>query len=137
MLRDCVKTSNYPNRPLDNIIIYDSIEVGIKHKDKLMKNTDTANTLEALASVIKLLDDKGNEIRILGNCGFEDDCMIVTFGIKPKVIESNQPHQKAHFFYTRHVDTVKKYINDEITVKMGVPILECQNIQTTIEKKIN
>jgi len=27
--------------------------------------------------------------------------------------------------------------NDEITVKMGIPILECQNIPTTIEKKIN
>ena len=32
---------------------------------------------------------------------------------------------------------IAKYINDEITVKMGVPILECQNIPTTIEKKIN
>ena len=30
-----------------------------------------------------------------------------------------------------------RYINDEITVKMGVPILESQNIPTTIEKKIN
>ncbi len=32
---------------------------------------------------------------------------------------------------------IAKYINDEIAVKMGVPILECQNIPTTIEKKIN
>ncbi|WP_288235051.1 diaminopimelate epimerase [uncultured Prochlorococcus sp.] len=32
---------------------------------------------------------------------------------------------------------IAKYINDEITVKMGVPIFECQNIPTTIEKKIN
>ncbi len=32
---------------------------------------------------------------------------------------------------------IAKYINDEITVKMGIPILECQNIPTTIEKKIN
>ena len=32
---------------------------------------------------------------------------------------------------------IAKYINDEITVKMGVPILESQNIPTTIEKKIN
>ena len=29
---------------------------------------------------------------------------------------------------------IAKYINDEITVKMGVPILESQNIPTTIEK---
>jgi len=27
---------------------------------------------------------------------------------------------------------IAKYINDEITVKMGFPILECQNIPTTI-----
>ena len=32
---------------------------------------------------------------------------------------------------------IAKYINDEITVKMGVPILDSQNIPTTIEKKIN
>ncbi len=32
---------------------------------------------------------------------------------------------------------IAKYINDEITVKMGFPILDCQNIPTTIEKKIN
>jgi len=32
---------------------------------------------------------------------------------------------------------IAKYINDEITVKMGVPILECHNIPTIIEKKIN
>ncbi len=32
---------------------------------------------------------------------------------------------------------IAKYKNDEITVKMGVPILECQYIPTTIEKKIN
>ncbi len=32
---------------------------------------------------------------------------------------------------------IAKYLNDEITVKMGVPILESQNIPTTIEKKIN
>ena len=32
---------------------------------------------------------------------------------------------------------IAKYINDEITVKMGVPILESQNIPTIIEKKIN
>ncbi len=32
---------------------------------------------------------------------------------------------------------IAKYINDEITVKMGVPILDSRNIPTTIEKKIN
>ena len=32
---------------------------------------------------------------------------------------------------------IAKYINDEITVKMGAPILESQNIPTTIKKKIN
>ena len=32
---------------------------------------------------------------------------------------------------------IAKYINEEITVKMGVPILDSQNIPTRIEKKIN
>jgi len=32
---------------------------------------------------------------------------------------------------------VAKYIKDEITVKMGVPILDSQNIPTTIGKNIN
>ncbi len=32
---------------------------------------------------------------------------------------------------------IANYINDEITVKMGVPILDSQNIPTKIEKKIN
>jgi len=32
---------------------------------------------------------------------------------------------------------IAKYINHEITVKMGFPILDIQNIPTTIEKKIN
>ena len=32
---------------------------------------------------------------------------------------------------------IAKYEKDEITVKMGFPILESQNIPTTIEKKIN
>jgi len=32
---------------------------------------------------------------------------------------------------------IAKYINDEITVKMGFPILDSQYIPTTIEKKIN
>jgi len=32
---------------------------------------------------------------------------------------------------------IAQYLNDEITVKMGVPILESQNIPTTIGKKIN
>jgi len=45
-------------------------------------------------------------------------------------------------FYEYKIETkaglkIAKYINDEITVKMGVPILESQNIPTKIEKKIN
>ncbi len=32
---------------------------------------------------------------------------------------------------------IAKYINDEITVKMGVPILDIKNIPTTIDQKIN
>ena len=32
---------------------------------------------------------------------------------------------------------IAKYINNDISVKMGVPILESENIPTTIEKKIN
>ena len=77
-----------------------------------------------------IFNSDGSEAQMCGN-GIR--CLV-------EYLHLNDPMKNKNIEYkieTKAGLKIAKYINDEITVKMGFPILDSQNIPTTIEKKIN
>ena len=77
-----------------------------------------------------IFNSDGSEAQMCGN-GIR--CLVEYLHINDSINNKNIEYK----IETKAGLKIAKYINDEITVKMGVPILESQNIPTTIEKKIN
>ena len=77
-----------------------------------------------------IFNSDGSEAQMCGN-GIR--CLVEYLHINDSQINKNIEYK----IETKAGLKVAKYINDEITVKMGIPILDSQNIPTTIEKKIN
>ena len=77
-----------------------------------------------------IFNSDGSEAQMCGN-GIR--CLVEYLHLN----DSNNNKNIEYKFQTKAGLKIAKYINDEITVKMGVPILDSQNIPTTIEKKIN
>ncbi len=77
-----------------------------------------------------IFNSDGSEAQMCGN-GIR--CLVEYLHVNDSIKNKNIEYK----IETKAGLKVAKYINDEITVKMGVPILESQNIPTTIEKKIN
>jgi diaminopimelate epimerase len=77
-----------------------------------------------------IFNSDGSEAQMCGN-GIR--CLVEYLHLNDSINNKNIEYK----IETKAGLKIAKYINDEITVKMGVPILECQNIPTTIEKKIN
>ena len=77
-----------------------------------------------------IFNSDGSEAQMCGN-GIR--CLVEYLHLNDSIKNKNIEYK----IETKAGLKVAKYINDEITVKMGVPILDSQNIPTTIEKKIN
>jgi len=77
-----------------------------------------------------IFNSDGSEAQMCGN-GIR--CLVEYLHVNDSIKNKNIEYK----IETKAGLKVAKYINDEITVKMGVPILDSQNIPTTIEKKIN
>ena len=77
-----------------------------------------------------IFNSDGSEAQMCGN-GIR--CLVEYLHVNDSIKNKNIEYK----IETKAGLKVAKYINDEITVKMGVPILDNQNIPTTIEKKIN
>ena len=77
-----------------------------------------------------IFNSDGSEAQMCGN-GIR--CLVEYLHLNDSTMNENIEYK----IETKAGLKIAKYINDEITVKMGVPILDSQNIPTTIEKKIN
>jgi len=77
-----------------------------------------------------IFNSDGSEAQMCGN-GIR--CLVEYLHINDSMNKINTEYK----IETKAGIKIAKYINDEITVKMGVPILDSQNIPTKIEKKIN
>ena len=77
-----------------------------------------------------IFNSDGSEAQMCGN-GIR--CLVEYLHVNDSINNKNLEYK----IETKAGLKIAKYINDEITVKMGVPILKSQNIPTTIEKKIN
>jgi len=77
-----------------------------------------------------IFNSDGSEAQMCGN-GIR--CLVEYLQVNDSIKNKNIEYK----IETKAGLKVAKYINDEITVKMGVPILDSQNIPTKIEKKIN
>ncbi len=77
-----------------------------------------------------IFNSDGSEAQMCGN-GIR--CLIEYLQINDSIKNINTEYK----IETKAGIKIAKCINDEITVKMGVPIFDSQNIPTTIEKKIN
>ena len=77
-----------------------------------------------------IFNSDGSEAQMCGN-GIR--CLVEYLHV------NDSPNNKNNEFKieTKAGLKIAKYINDEITVKMGIPILDSPNIPTKIEKKIN
>ena len=77
-----------------------------------------------------IFNSDGSEAQMCGN-GIR--CLVEYLHINDSIKNKNIEYK----IETKAGLKIAKYINEEITVKMGVPILDSQNIPTRIEKKIN
>ncbi len=77
-----------------------------------------------------IFNSDGSEAQMCGN-GIR--CLVEYLHVNDSIKNKNIEYK----IETKAGLKVAKYVNEEITVKMGVPILDNQNIPTTIEKKIN
>ena len=77
-----------------------------------------------------IFNSDGSEAQMCGN-GIR--CLVEYLHINDSIKNKNIEYK----IETKAGLKIAKYINEEITVKMGVPILDSQNIPTLIEKKIN
>ena len=77
-----------------------------------------------------IFNSDGSEAQMCGN-GIR--CLVEYLHVNDSIKNKNIEYK----IETKAGLKVAKYINDEITVKMGIPILDSQNIPTKIEKKIN
>ncbi len=77
-----------------------------------------------------IFNSDGSEAQMCGN-GIR--CLVEYLHVNDAIKNKNIEYK----IETKAGLKVAKYINDEITVKMGVPILDSQNIPTKIQKKIN
>ena len=77
-----------------------------------------------------IFNSDGSEAQMCGN-GIR--CLIEYLHVNDGLTSKNIEYK----IETKAGLKIAKYINDQITVKMGVPILDSQNIPTTIVKKIN
>ena len=77
-----------------------------------------------------IFNSDGSEAQMCGN-GIR--CLVEYLHINDSIKNKNIEYK----IETKAGLKIAKYINEEITVKMGVPILDSQNIPTIIEKKIN
>jgi len=77
-----------------------------------------------------IFNSDGSEAQMCGN-GIR--CLVEYLHINDSIKNKNIDYK----IETKAGLKIAKYKNNEITVKMGLPILDSQNIPTTIEKKIN
>jgi len=77
-----------------------------------------------------IFNSDGSEAQMCGN-GIR--CLVEYLHINDSMSKKNIDYK----IETKAGLKIAKYINEEITVKMGVPIFDNQNIPTKIEKKIN
>ena len=77
-----------------------------------------------------IFNSDGSEAQMCGN-GIR--CLVEYLHVNDELNNKNTEYK----IETKAGLKIAKYINDEITVKMGFPILDSYNIPTKIEKKIN
>jgi len=77
-----------------------------------------------------IFNSDGSEAQMCGN-GIR--CLVEYLHLNDSIKNKNIEYK----IETKAGLKIAKYINEEITVKMGVPILDSQNIPTRIEKKSN
>jgi len=77
-----------------------------------------------------IFNSDGSEAQMCGN-GIR--CLVEYLHLNDSIKNKNIEYK----IETKAGLKIAKYINDEITVKMGVPILDSKYIPTSIEKKIN